>query len=172
MKPEHLEVLSALFDGERVDPALLAEALADHRAADVLADFAGLRVLSRAEAPDPSDAFYARMAPLLRRTGLRHRLARFFPPAVAAALLLAAGVTGFMLRPVVGPFAPTTAPPLITPLQTAPAAVTAAPLPSAAAVPTTRTQPGPDANAPPASALRVRFVHWQETAAGFGHSRE
>jgi negative regulator of sigma E activity len=50
MTPEHLEVLSALFDGERVDPVLLAEALADQEAARVLSDYAELRILARADA--------------------------------------------------------------------------------------------------------------------------
>ena len=124
MKPEHLEVLSALFDGERADPALLAEALADHDAAGVLADFAGLRVLARADAPEPSDAFYLRMAPLLKRAGLRVRVARFLRPAAAAALMFAAGAAGFMLRPVVGRQPTTATAPLVTPQRSATAIAT------------------------------------------------
>ena len=67
MRPEHLEALSALFDGERVDPALLAEALADPGAADALADFAALSVLAREDRVEPSEAFYTRMETLLGR---------------------------------------------------------------------------------------------------------
>ena len=171
MKPEHLEVLSALFDGERVDPSLLAEALADHDAAGVLADFADLRVLARADAPEPSDAFYARMARLLRRAGLRDRVARVLRPAAAAALMFAAGAAGFMLRPGIGRQPTAATPSLVTPLRPATAVVTAAPPPAPASVgPDTRIRR--DRDAPPASALRLRFAHWQETGAGSGHSPE
>jgi hypothetical protein len=124
MKPEHLEVLSALFDGERVDPSPLAEALAENDAASVVADFADLRVLTRADAPEPSDAFYARMARLLRRAGLRDRIARVLRPAAAAALMFAAGAAGFMLRPVVGRQPTTATAPLVTPQRSATAIAT------------------------------------------------
>jgi hypothetical protein len=171
MNPEHLEVLSALFDGERVDPSLLAEALANHDAAVILADFAGLRVLARADAPEPSDAFYVRMAPLLKRAGLRDRVARFIRPAVAAAVMLAAGAAGFILRPVIGGPPTAVTPPLVQPLRPPAAVATVAPPPAAVAVgPETRVRR--DTDAPPASALRLRFTHWQETGAGSGHSPE
>jgi hypothetical protein len=169
MKPEHYEVLSTLFDGERVDPSLLAEALADHDAAGVLADFADLRMLARADVPEPSDAFYMRMARLLRRTGLRDRVARVLRPAAAAALLLAAGAAGFVLRPVTGRPPTAATPPRATPLRPATAVATMPP-PAAAVGPDTRVRRG--TNPPPASALRLRFAHWQETGAGSGHVPE
>jgi hypothetical protein len=43
MSESHTELLSAFFDGEAVDPARLASALADPVARDALVDFARLR---------------------------------------------------------------------------------------------------------------------------------
>lgn len=103
MRPEHLEALSALFDGERVNPALLAEALADPGAADALADFAALSVLAREDRVEPSEAFYTRMETLLGRRDRRDRMARFVLPAVAAGLILASATTGYVVRTLLGP---------------------------------------------------------------------
>ncbi len=165
MKPEHLEALSALFDGERVDPSLLAEALADPQAADALADFAGLSVLAREDRLDPSEAFYTRMEALLSRRGLRDRVVRFLLPALAAGLILASGATGFVVRALLGPSEVISVERPPVPVQPAPAVLTwlppvpgpAAPLPRAA-----RAERG----TPPRSELRLRFLRWEDTAGG------
>lgn len=171
MKPEHLEVLSALFDGERVDPSLLAEALADPRAADVLAEFASLRLLARELRAQPSDGFYGRMEGVLRRKGLRDRVTRLLLPAMAAGLVIAAGVAGFMAGSLFGPTGPMPAPRAATVARVpAPSFVAPGPVPDAgpAATPAPRRVP----ESPPPSDLRLRFTHWQDTAASPGHSAE
>jgi hypothetical protein len=165
MKPEHLEVLSALVDGERVDPALLAEALADPQAADALADFAGLNVLAREDRLDPSEAFYTRMEALLRRRGLRDRMARFLLPALAAGLILASGAAGFVVRALLGPSEVVAVERPPAPAQPAPAVVTWLPPVPGPATQSPRTA-GPDRGAPPKSELRLRFLRWEDTAAG------
>lgn len=165
MKPEHLEALGALFDGERVDPSLLAEALADPRAADVLADHAGLRLLAREDRPEPSEDFYARMAPILNRRTLGGRIGRLLLPAAAAALVLVSGAGGYVLRAALGPAAVVAVAPPPTPLPQAPVVLSVpspVPPPEAPARNATLRKPG----APPASALRLRFQRWQETTPG------
>lgn len=171
MTPEHLEALSALFDGEEVDPAVLAEAFADPEAAEVLADFAGLGVLARADQVEPSGAFYARMEPLLSRQGLRDRMTRFFLPALAASLMLVAATTGYLVgllrsRPTVitieqaaAPFQPAAALGAVPPPVLGPAASPRR---------TVRAQP----SAPPPSALRLRFLRWEDRAVGLGQPPE
>jgi hypothetical protein len=171
MKPEHLEVLSALFDGERVDATLLAEALADPAAADTLAEFAGLRLRVHEECDEPSDAFYARMETLMKRQGLAARLARALLPAVAACLLVAAGLLGFALggmlqQPVPLPVAVPVEPPPSRAGGIVP--VTAAPVPPSAPPRTVARLPSassPDVPAgPPTDGLRLRFRTWQDQA--------
>jgi hypothetical protein len=171
MKPEHLEVLSALFDGERVDPALLAEALADPQAADALADFVGLSVIEREDRQEPSEGFYTRMDALLHRQGLRDRLARFFLPALAASLILVAATTGYVARALLGPseVIAVVRPP--APVQPAPAVLTWLPPVSDLATPLPRTVRA-DRSAPPTSELRLRFLRWEDTAAGLGQRPE
>ncbi len=171
MRPEHLEALSALFDGERVDPALLAEALADPQAADVLADFAGLSVLARGDRLEPSEAFYSRMEALLNRQGLRARMARFFLPALAAGLILASGAAGFFVRALIG------APEVIAvekppaPFQSAAALLTPPSLTPGSSAPIHGTV-RPERGAPPTSELRLRFLRWEDTPAGLSHRPE
>jgi hypothetical protein len=171
MKPEHLEVLSALFDGERVDATLLAEALADPAAADTLAEFAGLRLRVQEECGEPSDAFYARMDTLMKREGLAARLARALLPAVAASLLVASGVLGFALggllqQPPPLPVAAPLGPPQVRAGGTLPVASTAAPLVPAprdiARLPSTTPPDG--SGGPPSGGLRLRFRTWQDQA--------
>jgi hypothetical protein len=98
MKPEHVETLAALFDGERVDPVLLAEALKDPEAASMLDDFASLRLLAREDAERPDDEFYAAMAPVLKSRPWRGAWMSVARPAIAASLLLLAAATGYWVR--------------------------------------------------------------------------
>jgi hypothetical protein len=167
MKPEHLEVLGALFDGESVDPSLLAEALADPNAAEVLADLAGLRILASADIPEPSEEFYARVAPLLNRPGLRRRLVRLFQPAIAASLLLAGVGAGLLLRPMLDVRLPPPPPPVREPRA-----------PSLATVPMPVQAPDRgsglhvDVGAPPGSTARLLFWRWQETKVDSSHGPE
>jgi hypothetical protein len=98
MKPEHVETLAALFDGERVDPVLLAEALKDPAAAAMLDDFASLRLLARTDADRPDDEFYKAMAPVLRGHPWRGWWTSVARPAMAASLLLLAAATGYWVR--------------------------------------------------------------------------
>jgi hypothetical protein len=86
----HIETMSALWDGELVDPDALAAALGDPAARAALVDFARMRAAVRAdEAPLP-----ASLATLQPSAGLaRVRL----PLGAVAALLLVVLLTGWML---------------------------------------------------------------------------
>ncbi len=95
MKREHTEALAALFDGERVDPAIVESALADPEAPALLAELAGLRALAQEDIGRPDDAFYAAMAPILRVRRMNRWWRWFAQPAIAASLLLLAGLTGY-----------------------------------------------------------------------------
>ena len=102
MNPQGLEVLSALVDGEAVDPAELAEALAHPDAREVLVDFARLRSLAAADDARPSPRFYTRMERGLGAEDPRatRRSPRFAALAVAAVLLVGVGLAaGLFLQP-------------------------------------------------------------------------
>jgi negative regulator of sigma E activity len=118
MKPSHLEALSAFFDGECVDTALLAEALADPRAPSVLLEFATYRSWLRQDGSRPHGEFYARMNRLLHRSPLVARpLVRL---SMAAGLTLAAAIVGFAVRPLFEHPAPVTRPSLTAATAIAP----------------------------------------------------
>jgi hypothetical protein len=160
MKPEHVEALAALFDGEHVNPSVLTDALRDREAPALLADFASLRVIAQADAERPDDEFYARMAPVLRQHRLRRVWTSLAWPALAASLLLLAGLAGYWVGP-----PPDTAPPIVlesprTRLEPAPFALPAVPLgaspPAVEPVPGVPASPG----GPPTPALRLRFSQW------------
>lgn len=89
---EELEVLSALVDGEAVDPAELEHALDSPEAHSVLVDFARLRrELASNDVPDPDLATrLERAVSGRRRTG--------WLAAAAALLLLAVGVPAWLDR--------------------------------------------------------------------------
>jgi hypothetical protein len=99
MKPEHIDALSALIDGEPVDPAVLADSLTEPGAAELLADFASLRVLARAPMERPSPAFYQRMTSVQHPSRATWRwLRRFRTPALAASWLVVGLMAGYALR--------------------------------------------------------------------------
>jgi hypothetical protein len=111
MKDAHLDALSAMFDGETVDPTILREALTDPGAVDWLIDFAAWRSEFRQDPSRPSEAFYRAMAPVLRPSRWRRLLGkpRINLP-VAAAFAVAAALLGFTFRPSVEPPTPVAAP--------------------------------------------------------------
>lgn len=172
MTREHADALAALFDGERVDPAAVERALADPEAPAVLAGLAELRALAQADLGHPDEAFYTAMTPMLQGRGLRPWWRRFVQPALAASLLLLAGLTGYVLRPAAPPLRPSTAQ-SVPPVPAAPSAVGApiGPGPQVAAAPA-RSPAGPlatgphvPAGGPPPPSLRLRFSQWQTQGA-------
>ena len=86
----HIETMSALWDGEPVDPDALAAALADHAARAALVDFARMRaeVLAGAS-PLPASLEAMRRSHAITRVRL--------PLGAVAALLLIMLFTGWML---------------------------------------------------------------------------
>jgi hypothetical protein len=96
MDERQLHALSRFFDGEPVDPTLLLESLAEPDAANHLAEWAALRAAIREDDSRPSDRFYASIASVLEPTRVRRAFwGRWIGPAVAASLVLIAGVVGF-----------------------------------------------------------------------------
>jgi hypothetical protein len=86
----HIETMSALWDGEPVDPEALAAALGDPAARATLVDFARIRVEVRAgDAPLPSSLTTMRRSQGIARVRL--------PIGAVAALLLIVLFTGWML---------------------------------------------------------------------------
>jgi len=83
MTEDHIETMSALWDGEAVDPDALAGALADPAARAALVDFARLRADVRSDA----EPFPASLS-ALRRENSRWLNTRVPVGAVAALLLL------------------------------------------------------------------------------------
>jgi hypothetical protein len=86
----HIETMSALWDGEPVDPDALAAALGDLAARAALADFARMRAEVRSDA-SPLPASLATMRPSRGITRVR------LPLGAVAALLLIMLFTGWML---------------------------------------------------------------------------
>jgi hypothetical protein len=102
MNASHIDALSAMFDGESVDPAILREALTDPAAPDWLVEFAAWRAELRQDPSRPSDEFYRAMEPIVRPSRLRRLFGgpRLHLPAAAALALVAAAI-GFAIRPAV-----------------------------------------------------------------------
>jgi hypothetical protein len=121
MNPSHLEALSVFFDGESVDRALLAEALADPGAPSVLLEFATYRAWARQDVTRPDGDFYAHMNRLLRRSARGRLMARpLVRLSMAAGLTLAAAIIGFAARPLVERPSPVTRPSLTAATAVAP----------------------------------------------------
>ena len=176
MRREHTEALAALFDGERVDPTMVESALADPEAPALLAELAELRALAQEDLGRPDDAFYAAMAPLLRTRRANRWLRWFVQPALAASLLLLAGLTGFYLRPAPAPPPQTAAQPprLEGPGAQVPAGETPghAREVAAASGPSPSTGQHVQAGGPPPASLRLRFSQWQAHGATAGGQPE
>jgi hypothetical protein len=99
MTTEDGELLSALLDGEPVEPAALARVLEDPEGRRTLVAFATLR--ARAQSPAPGEAVWAgRQTPLARAPAGTWRLA------AAAAVLVAAVAAGMFVVQRAGPEGP------------------------------------------------------------------
>ena len=86
----HIETMSALWDGEPVDPDALAAALGDSAARAALVDFARMRAEMRADiSPLPASLGTMRRSHAITRLRL--------PIGAVAALLLIVLFTGWML---------------------------------------------------------------------------
>jgi hypothetical protein len=94
MSQDPSEVLSALLDGEDVEPEELRAAMARPGAGELLRDLALLRAKIRADTAEPSEAFRRRMRAALRERSLeeprRLRWLRVAVPMAAAALVVLA----------------------------------------------------------------------------------
>jgi Negative regulator of sigma E activity len=103
MNRPDLEILSALVDGESVDPEALLATLETPEGRAALVDFARVRRDVRAEEAPPRPAFYEAMTRAgLHSTGERRRALPVWRPALAASLALGIGlgaVAGFLARP-------------------------------------------------------------------------
>ncbi len=168
MKREYADALAALFDGESVDAAAIGRALADPEAPATLAALAELRALARADLGCPDEAFYTAMAPILNGRGLSRWWRRFVAPALAASLLLLAGLVGYSLRPAPPPRQQSAVQPA-APAPAVPSAIggTIGPRPQVAAEPARSPATGPKtpAGGPPPAGLRLRFSQWRALGA-------
>ena len=170
MDSKYGEALSAFFDGEPIDAELLAESLAQPGASELLAEFAVMRARVRQDTCRPSAEFLEAMAERLAGSRLqrllRGGLARI---ALAASLVVAVGVAGFMLGSVSGPerVPPVESVELRPATPRGPVAVLPAPqiAPPAAVV---ARPPGPrrpaESAGPPVPSLRLRFGQWRDTS--------
>jgi hypothetical protein len=162
MRPEQVETLAALFDGERVDPTALAEALKDPEAPALLADFAALRVLAQDNPERPGDEFYAAMASVLRDHRLRQMWKSLVWPAIAASLLFAAGLAGYWVRPTIDGRPRTVAELARPPVASSPPATAVPPsIPAPSTAPeAVRPSVRLGETPPPPATLRLRFSQW------------
>jgi hypothetical protein len=174
MNANHLQILSKFFDGEAVDPALLAESLAQPDAATYLAECAALRAWVREDESRPSERFYEAMHRVLRTGGVRKTLwRRLVPPALAAGILLAGVALGYEYRSRSEPRpTPTTlvqtGPSPTTPgidRSAAPQSVTAPPTPTAS-MPPAREGRSPRGVSLPVPVAQLRFGSWRERSRG------
>jgi hypothetical protein len=149
MNANHLQILSKFFDGEAVDPALLAESLAQPDAATYLAECAALRAWVREDESRPSERFYEAMHRVLRTGGVRKTLWRSEPRPPPTTLVQT------------GP-SPTT--PGID-RSAAPQSVTAPPTPTAS-MPPAREGRSPRGVSLPVPVAQLRFGSWRERSRG------
>lgn len=100
MNQQYVEVLSAFFDGEAVDPDLLASSLEDPEATTFLLEFARLRRAVQEDRSRPDEEFCEAVRDRLAREEARGQLRRrFLRTSLAASLMLAAAAGGFSVRP-------------------------------------------------------------------------
>jgi hypothetical protein len=99
MSPDPLEILSALMDGEPVEPDLLAAALLAPGAREALVDFAGLRAELGADDSRPSPRLYRATELVLgRRRGPARPVWRLLQSAAAVVVLALAALGALSLR--------------------------------------------------------------------------
>jgi len=174
VNPNHLQILSRFFDGETVDPALLAESLAQPEAATYLAECAALRAWTREDESRPSERFYEAMYRMLKPGGGRRPLwRRLVRPALAASLLLVGVALGYGYRSRVEPRRSTpeaaveARPRAMKPAVGGPAqseSITRQTPPDPA--PPTRPAASPRAPSLPVPVAHLRFASWRETGRG------
>jgi negative regulator of sigma E activity len=171
MDEKHAEVLSAFFDGERVDADLLAESLAQPGSSELLAQFAAMRREVERDDCRPRPEFLEQTAEKMRRLKSRRLWARRLGRlSLAASLLLLAGLAGFELGSSggnrrQGEVAQITAPPPVA-MHVETATSQPATLPPAPLTTQTSTKPvaKTDTNPPPRESLRLRFGSWSRPA--------
>jgi len=170
MDSKYAETLSAFFDGERVDAELLAESLAQPGASALLAEFAVMRARVRQDTCRPSPEFLETMAEKLGGSRLQRlmggRLARF---ALAASLVVAVGLAGFMLGSVGVRQRMLSVDSLQLRPATAGSQVAASPEPQVPPPTVSVARPaGPrrptEGAGPPVPSLRLRFGQWRDTS--------
>jgi hypothetical protein len=170
MDNTHAELLSAFFDGERVDAELLAESLVQPGASELLAEFAAMRAQVQGDTCRPSPEFFETMARKLRGSTLQRLFGgHLLKVALVATLVVAVGVAGFLLgagraRPGITArdqaataTRPTTAGREI-PASPAPTI----PPPAAAAEKPASVRPPVEPAGPPVPSLRMRPNQWRE----------
>jgi len=174
VNPNHLQILSRFFDGETVDPALLAESLAQPEAATYLAECAALRAWTREDESRPSERFYEAMYRALKPGGARRPLWRWLVrPALAASMLLVGVALGYEYRSRVEPRPATprvaveTRPAAMSPVvgELAVSGTIARQTPPGPALPTKAAAP-PRARSLPVPVAQLRFGSWRETGRG------
>jgi negative regulator of sigma E activity len=167
MRGNHLEVLSAFFDGEAVAPELLAASLREPGAVDFLVDFARLRTAVHADTSRPTEEFCESMRETLGRGDARrgsHR--RLVQMSLAASLALAAALGGFSVRSLLDRGQPRAVDQVMQVRQA----------PSGASGPMSETIVTPASKVPgrtelpksskqevPSPNLRMRFAEWHDT---------
>ena len=165
MTPNHLEVLSAFFDGEAVEPDLLAASLQEPGAAGVLVEFARLRRAVHEDTSRPTEEFCESMRETLARGEERHRTGpRLLQMSLAASLALAAALGGFGVHSLLDRQSRGTVSP-----PEARQASREATRPADAGTNSSRPDPTGRRDAPPAIGhelpspnLQIRFAEWQD----------
>jgi hypothetical protein len=163
MSSNHREMLSAFFDGEPVEPDLLASALREPGAADLLVEFARLRAAVQADTSHPTEEFCESMRETLERGDERYRpRSRAARMSLAASLALAAALGGFGIRALMDRQQPAPEPPVMQ--------VSRAPGESSrprdmAVVPPRPNASLMDKGVPPEPDLQLRFGQWDEAPA-------
>lgn len=168
METKHAEVLSAFFDGERVDAQLLAESLAQPGSSALLAEFAVMRAHVEQDRCRPTPGFLEGTADQVRHLRARRSWrGRFVKLALAASLLVAGGAAGFTLGSVVERQRSRQATHAVSrPLTTAAQVKTVVPPPStppaAPVVKPSKKRSLYHTGGPPVASLRLRFSQWRD----------
>lgn len=170
MTPNQAEMLSAFFDGESVDPQMLAAGLQEPDAMAFLVECARLRVAVQEDESRPREEFSDRLRDIVaagdRRRRRRQRLRQF---AMAASLALAAATGGFGARAWMENRRPAAVAPAMEARQRQAEVPGTAPVP----IPVTVAPPPPvTAGAPrgeparravPSPGLRMHFDEWRNS---------
>ncbi len=169
MESKYGETLSAFFDGEVVEPQLLAESFAQPGALALLMDFARMRARITLDQCAPRPEFFETVPKKMKEAASRRFWRRGFSKlALAAGLVLVVALAGFKVGSLVESrrvqAANRTAPPVATRTATAAPALTAPPSPATAesARPLPRAQQKTNGTGPPAAAIRLRLGDWRQ----------